>query len=38
MERILDTRDQAWDGDACNVLNSKRREDTTVWVAEGYHS
>jgi hypothetical protein len=36
-ERILDTRGQAQDGDARNVINAHRRGDTEARVAAGYH-
>jgi hypothetical protein len=36
-ERILDTRGQAQDGDACNVINTRRVGNTKAWVATGYH-
>jgi hypothetical protein len=36
-ERILDTRDQAQDGDARNVLYAKRRGDAEAQTAAGCH-
>jgi hypothetical protein len=37
-ERILDTRGQAQDDDARNVLNARRKGDAEARVAVGYHS
>jgi hypothetical protein len=36
-ERILDTREQAQDGDACNVINARRTGNTKTRAAAGYH-
>jgi hypothetical protein len=36
-ERILDTREQAQDGDAHNVINARRKGDTEARAATGYH-
>jgi hypothetical protein len=36
-ERILDTRGQAEDGDARNVINARRKGDTEARAAVGYH-
>jgi hypothetical protein len=36
-ERILDTRGQAQDGNAHNVINARRKGDAKAWVAVGYH-
>ena len=36
-ERILDTRGQAHDGDARNVLNAKKRGNAEARTAAGYH-
>jgi hypothetical protein len=36
-ERILDTREQAQDGDARNVINARRTGNTETRVAAGYH-
>jgi hypothetical protein len=36
-ERILDTRGQAQDGDARNVINARRTGNTETRVAAGYH-
>jgi hypothetical protein len=36
-ERILDTRGQAKDGDARNVINTRRTGNTEAWAAVGYH-
>jgi hypothetical protein len=36
-ERILDTRGQAQDGDARNVINARRRGDVEARAAAGYH-
>jgi hypothetical protein len=36
-ERILDTRGQAQDGDARNVINARRTGNTETRAAEGYH-
>jgi hypothetical protein len=36
-ERILDMRGQAQDGDARNVINTRRKGDAEVRVAAGYH-
>jgi hypothetical protein len=36
-ERILDTRGQAQDGDARNVINARRRGDAEARAAAGYH-
>jgi hypothetical protein len=36
-EQILDTRGQAHDGDARNVLNAKRRGDAEARAVAGYH-
>jgi hypothetical protein len=37
-ERILDTRGQAQDGDARNVINTRRTGNAETWVVAGYHS
>jgi hypothetical protein len=37
MERILDTRGQAQDGDARNVINARRKGDTEARAAVSYH-
>jgi hypothetical protein len=37
-EQILDTRRQAQDSDACNVINARRRGDTEAQATAGYHS
>jgi hypothetical protein len=36
-ERILDTRGQAQDGDARNVINARRTANAEARVAAGYH-
>jgi hypothetical protein len=36
-ERILDTRGQAKDGDARNVINTRRTGNAEAWAAVGYH-
>jgi hypothetical protein len=36
-ERIHDTRGQAQDGDARNVINARRAGNTETWVVVGYH-
>jgi hypothetical protein len=36
-ERILDTRGQAQDGDARNVINARRTGNAETWAAAGYH-
>jgi hypothetical protein len=36
-EQILDVRGQAQDGDACNVINARRKGDAEVGAAAGYH-
>jgi hypothetical protein len=36
-ERILDTRGQAQDGDARNVINTRRMGNTEARAAAGYH-
>jgi hypothetical protein len=36
-ERLLDTRGQAQDGDACNVINAWRAGNAETRVAAGYH-
>jgi hypothetical protein len=36
-ERILDTRGQAQDGDARNVINARRTGNVEKWAAVGYH-
>jgi hypothetical protein len=36
-EWILDTRGQAHDSDARNILNAKRRGDAEARAAAGYH-
>jgi hypothetical protein len=36
-ERILDTRGQAKDGDARNVINARRTGNAEVQAAAGYH-
>jgi hypothetical protein len=36
-ERILDTRMQAQDGDARNVINARQTGNTETWAAAGYH-
>jgi hypothetical protein len=36
-ERILDTRGQAQDGDARNVINARRKGDEEARAAAGYH-
>jgi hypothetical protein len=36
-ERILDTRGQAQDGDARNVINACRTGNTETWAVVGYH-
>jgi hypothetical protein len=36
-ERILDTRGQAQDGDARNVINAYRMGNTEAWATVGYH-
>jgi hypothetical protein len=36
-ERIIDTRGQAQDGDACNVINARRASNTETRVVVGYH-
>jgi hypothetical protein len=36
-ERLLDTRGQAQDGDACNVINARRAGNTETRAATGYH-
>jgi hypothetical protein len=36
-ERILDTRGQAQDGDARNVIDSREKGDVEAWAAAGYH-
>jgi hypothetical protein len=35
-ERILDTRRQAQDGDACNVINTRQTGNAKAPVAAGY--
>jgi hypothetical protein len=36
-ERLLDTRGQARDGDACNVINARRTNKAEAQAAVGYH-
>jgi hypothetical protein len=36
-ERLLDTRGQAQDGDAHNVINARRTSKAEAWAAAGYH-
>jgi hypothetical protein len=36
-ERLLDTRGQARDGDACNVINARRMRKAEARAAAGYH-
>jgi hypothetical protein len=36
-ERLLDTREQAQDGDACNVINSRRTSNAETRATAGYH-
>jgi hypothetical protein len=36
-ERILDTCEQAQDGDARNIINARRTSNAETWVAVGYH-
>jgi hypothetical protein len=36
-ERLLDTRGQARDGDARNVINARRTSKADAWAAAGYH-
>jgi hypothetical protein len=36
-ERILDTRGQAQDSDARNVINARRTGNGEAWAASGYH-
>jgi hypothetical protein len=36
-ERLLDTRGQAQDGDACNVINARRTSKEDARAAAGYH-
>jgi hypothetical protein len=36
-ERILDTRGQAQDGDARNIINARRTGNTEMRAAAGYH-
>jgi hypothetical protein len=36
-ERILDTRGQAQDGDARNIINARRTGNAETWAAAGYH-
>jgi hypothetical protein len=36
-ERLLDTRGQAQDGDACNVINARRTGNTETRATVGYH-
>jgi hypothetical protein len=36
-ERILDTRVQAQDGDAHNVINARQKGDAEARAAVGYH-
>jgi hypothetical protein len=36
-ERILDTRGQAQDGDACNVVNARQTGNTETRATAGYH-
>jgi hypothetical protein len=36
-EWILDTRGQAQDGDACNIINAQRTGNTETRAAAGYH-
>jgi hypothetical protein len=36
-ERLLDTRGQARDGDARNVINARRTNKVEAWAAAGYH-
>jgi hypothetical protein len=36
-ERILDTREQAQDGDACNVINARRAGNTKTRAVVGYY-
>jgi hypothetical protein len=36
-ERLLDTRGQAQDGDACNVINARRTGNTETRATAGYH-
>jgi hypothetical protein len=36
-ERLLDTRGQAQDGDAHNVINARRTGNAETWVTAGYH-
>jgi hypothetical protein len=37
-ERLLDTRGQAQDGDACNVINARRTSKAEARAAAGYHT
>jgi hypothetical protein len=36
-ERLLDTREQAQDGNARNVINARRTSNTEARAAAGYH-
>jgi hypothetical protein len=36
-ERLLDTRGQAQDGDARNVINARQAGNAETWVTVGYH-
>jgi hypothetical protein len=36
-ERILDTRGQAQDDDARNIINARRTGNTETWAVVGYH-
>jgi hypothetical protein len=36
-EQLLDTRGQAQDGDACNVINARQAGNMETWAVVGYH-
>jgi hypothetical protein len=36
-ERLLDTRGQARDGNACNIINARRTSNAEARAAVGYH-
>jgi hypothetical protein len=37
IERLLNTRGQARDGDARNIINARRTSNPEAWAAAGYH-
>jgi hypothetical protein len=36
-ERLLDTRGQVQDGDACNIINARRTGNAETRATAGYH-